>query len=227
MAVAADASRRGMVTQADCTVTDDAEAARLYAAWEGTTSPTATNTQGITASNVAAMIHLLSCCVQLKSPEMQSEPGAGRGGHSSSECTQVHQPGSHNCDSKMSGVTRPEESRNHSRTTSEKSTSSDKSTDMMSCTAWQTNKPESWQATQGSNHETLNKRDDIDILGAVPSRRVPCSNTKGPGFDSPCTHQVDQATQTDAGTHTCGSPEYQSQRQTPGKESQQYRNRRQ
>ena len=135
----------------DCTVTDDAEAARLYAAWEGTTAPTATNTQGITASNVAAMIHLLSCCVQLNSPETQSEPGAGREGHSSSEYTQVHQPGRHNCDSKMSGAKRPEESRNHKKPTSEQSTSSDKSTEVMSRAARQTNKPESWQATEGSD----------------------------------------------------------------------------
>ena len=62
----------------DCTVTDDAEAARLYAAWEGTRAPSERKTQGITESNVAAMIHLLSCCVQLNSPEMRSEPGAGR-----------------------------------------------------------------------------------------------------------------------------------------------------
>ena len=45
----------------DCPVTDDAEAARMYAAWEGATSPRSTNTQGTTESNVAAVIHLLSC----------------------------------------------------------------------------------------------------------------------------------------------------------------------
>ena len=190
----------------DCTVTDDAEAARLYAAWEGTTAPTATNTQGITASNVAAVIHFLACCVQLSSPKTQSEPGAGREGRSSSEDTQVHQPGSHNCDCEMPGATRPGESRNHKELRSERVTSSSKRADVMSRAAQQTNEPESWQATRGSSNETLNKRDDINILGAVPLRWVPCSNTERPGFDSPRTHQVDhdQATQTDAGTPMCG-----------------------
>ena len=61
-------------------------------------------------------------------------------------------------------------------------------------------------ATQSNRSEPLNKQDGVNILGAVPLRRVPCSNTEGPGFDSPCTHQVEQATQTEASTHTWAAP---------------------
>ena len=166
----------------DCTVTDDAEAARLYAAWEGTTAPRPTATQGIPESNAAAMIHLLSCCVQLNFPEKQNEPGAGQDDHSRSDDTQVHKSHSHNCDSQMSGNTAPGEPGNQREPRSEQATNCSESTDATNHEAQQANEPKSEQATHGSNNETLNKRDDINILGAVPLRRVyPVAIRKGRG----------------------------------------------
>ena len=139
----------------DCTVTDDAEAARLYAAWEGTTALKPTKTQGIPASDVAA--HFLSCCVQLNFPETRSEPGPGKEDNNSSDPAQVHQSGDHDCNSDMPGATRLGKSTHHTKLGSEQATSTIKSTEAMRHTTQQTNEPQSERATQGSNNECTTK----------------------------------------------------------------------
>ena len=85
----------------------------------------------MTASNVAAMIHLLSCCVQLNSPETQSEQKPGREGRSSSEPAQVYPPSNHNGNSDMTGAARLGKSAHPKNPKSEQATSNNKGTEAM------------------------------------------------------------------------------------------------
>ena len=105
----------------------------------------------------------------------------------------------------MTGNTASGEPGNRREPMSKQDTNCSESTGVPNHKTQQANENENERATQGSSNETLNERDDVSILGAVPSRQVPCSNTEGPGFDSPCTHQVDQATQTSEVTQTHGT----------------------
>ena len=152
------------------------------------------------------MIHLLSCCVQLNFPERQNEPCSGRDDHSGSYSTQVDEPHNHKCDNRMPGTEIPGAMAIQKAPKSKQAQHSSDGTDI---SRESTQARHSSDGTEARDHkqqqrsDTLNKQDEANILGAVPSRRVPCSNTEGPGFDSPCTHQVYQETQTEVNTHKC------------------------
>ena len=171
-------------------------------------SEKSTSTQGVTASNVAAMIHLLSCCVQLNSPETQSEQKPGREGRSSSEPAQVHPPSDHNGNSNVPGAPRLGKPAHHTKPKSEQETSVNKDTEAMRHTTHEPSEPHSERTEQGSNNQPLNKQDGVNILGAVPLRRVPCSNTEGPAAFTP-SDRVTMGPQ-DTGEHGCEPPPAQS-----------------
>ena len=60
-----------------CTITDDDEAARMYAAWEGESKPTPRMKLGV--AEFTAIAHLLQCCCAAEFPEAAARDASRRG----------------------------------------------------------------------------------------------------------------------------------------------------